>query len=82
MVSTEDLAKEVCDRLNEDPCAHNQLSFVEGYEHCKQFKCHPTLRVNSHEIKNSLASVVAYLLENEDEEGCCNGCDGDCGCDG
>lgn len=80
VVTTEALAKEVCDRLNENPSHFNQLSYVEGYEHCKQFKYRPTLRVNSNEIKISLAHVVAELLQ--EDEGCCNGCEGDCGCNG
>jgi hypothetical protein len=83
VVSTEDLAKEVCDLLNEDPRAHSQLAYVEGYEHCKRFEYRSTLRTDSREIRISLAHVVAQLLENEeDEDGCSNGCDGDCGCDG
>lgn len=37
LVSTEELAKEVCAFLNENPRKWGNLACVDGWEHCKRF---------------------------------------------
>lgn len=70
-VATEELAKEVCDFLNEDPRRWN-MAFVDGFESCKSWAYRGTLeRVkDAGTIVLSLDSFKERMKEDErwDEE--------------
>lgn len=72
LVATEELAKEVCAFLNEDPRKWNNLAFVDGWEWKKSFSYSGEFCATNMagEIFTSLASLKeSEHLEGDDEGG-------------
>jgi hypothetical protein len=55
--TTEELARKVCDKLNEDPRSYN-LCYVEGFEGCKTFQYHKVFLLKSDQIVNTLKAAL------------------------
>lgn len=72
LVATEELAKEVCALLNENPRAYGNLAFVDGWEFCKRFGYHGAWCATNMtgEIFTSLEALreSEHLERSEDEE--------------
>lgn len=70
VVATEELAKEVCRFLNEDPRRWQSLAFCDGWEWCKRFRCSQTYRLSPEGIATHFETLVASLeaTEAEDDE--------------
>ena len=60
-VTSEELAKQVCEKLNEDPRSY-VIAFVDGCEHWKRFSHRPELITNPDSACDSFASAVAEML--------------------
>ena len=77
LVATEELAKEVCETLNEDPREH-AVVFVDGWEHAKRCRFRTELVADENEAhtthKAALAEVCnedfleGYYAEDNDED--------------
>jgi hypothetical protein len=61
-VTSEELAKQVCEKLNEDPRSY-VIAFVDGWEHAKRFRHRPVLIANPDSACDSFASAVAEMLQ-------------------
>jgi hypothetical protein len=59
-VASEELAKQVCEKLNEDPRSH-VVAFVDGWEHAKRFRHRPVLVANPNSACGSLEQALAEL---------------------
>jgi len=59
-VTSEELAKRVCEKLNEDPQSH-VVAFVDGWEHAKRFCHRPVLVTNPDSACDSLEQTLARL---------------------
>lgn len=68
LVSTEDLAKLVCDELNEDTGRWNNLAFIDGWEHCKMFRYREVLVSDPYVPRRSVADVFKYDVEEDEED--------------
>ncbi len=72
-VATEELAQQVCAKLNENPRAHGDLAYCEGWEWCKSFQYHEVILLDKSAFATSLDE-----LELEGDSDCatcsCRGC--------
>jgi hypothetical protein len=59
-VTSEELAKQVCEKLNEDPRSY-VIAFVNGCEHWKRFGWRPRLIANPDSACDSFASAMAEM---------------------
>ena len=61
-VTSEELAKQVCEKLNEDPrsCV---VAFVDGWEHAKRFRYRPVLVANPNSGCDSYEQALAEMLQ-------------------
>lgn len=64
LVPTEEVAKEVCQRLNEDPQSHT-IVFVDGWENHKTFRYRPELTEDQGRVL--LTADLAYEALTEDD---------------
>lgn len=67
-VSTEELAKAVCEVLNEDPRKWGNMAFVDGFEWAKSFSYHKTFVEPGHEVSTSVEKAMSWVEEDEDCE--------------
>lgn len=63
LVSTEALARDVCDALNEDPRRWGNLAFVDGWEFCKSFQHRLALVEDPSCVRRSVAEVFEKDVE-------------------
>ena len=72
-VSTEELAKEVCGKLNEDPRSYGNLAFVDGWEFCKSFRYHTIVLKDESDFARTLSAAMTWDGDGDgdgdDEEG-------------
>lgn len=62
VVSSEDLAHEVCAWLDEHPIVADRQACVDGHNHVRRFLVRPTLRIHAHQIHTSLREVCVKAL--------------------
>jgi len=68
-VATEELAQQVCAKLNENPRAHGDLAYCEGWEWCKSFQYHEVILLDKSAFATSLDELeLEGDSEDEDEE--------------
>ena len=68
-VTSEELAKEVCEKLNEDPRRHTVV-FVDGWEHAKRFCWRPRLIANPDSACDSLEQAMTDVTPDAWEAMC------------
>jgi len=61
LVTSEELAKQVCEKLNEDPRRH-MIVFVDGWEHAKRFCHRPELIANPDSACDSFEQAMADVV--------------------
>ena len=66
-VSTEELAKEVCEKLNENPRKYTQLAFVDGWEWKKSFQYREVV-LKEDTFSRTLSEAFNYVDEDEEED--------------
>lgn len=62
LVSSEELAKEVCAKLNENPRKHN-IVFVEGWEFSKRFGYRRELTDNPFSVFNTTQEAFDHITQ-------------------
>jgi hypothetical protein len=65
LVATEDLAKEVCAKLNEDPREY-AIVCVDGWEHSKRFRYRTELTETTEDVRTTLEEAMREITDNED----------------
>lgn len=61
-VTNEELAKQVCEKLNEDPRRYT-IVFVDGWEHAKRFRHRPVLIAKTDSACDSFEQAMAEMLQ-------------------
>ena len=64
LVASEDLAKEVCSKLNEDPRKYCVV-FVDGWEHAKRFRFRPELVATKAKPHTTMGTILATYFDDE-----------------
>jgi hypothetical protein len=66
LVATEQIAKEVCAVLNENPEDH-VIVFVDGWEHSKSFAYRRELTDHPNGVCDTTETALAHLTQSEDD---------------